>query len=140
MELAYFSPSLLVFIPETWAKDGTYTKDNWPADAFLLTAEQTAEYWKVTAQAGKELGVVEGVPAWVDIPPLSTEAMIALSEQNRAQLRAAADSEIEWRQDAVTEGIATEKETTELAEWKKYRVLLMRVDTAAPIWPTRPEV
>ncbi|WP_244173056.1 tail fiber assembly protein [Kosakonia pseudosacchari] len=23
-----------------------------------------------------------------------------------------------------------------LAEWKKYRVLLMRVDTAAPQWPT----
>ncbi|HBM7521157.1 TPA: tail fiber assembly protein, partial [Escherichia coli] len=47
-------------------------------------------------------------------------------------------SEIEWRQDAVDAGIATEEETVSLAEWKKYRVLLMRVDTADPDWPTPP--
>ncbi|EKJ3291390.1 tail fiber assembly protein, partial [Escherichia coli] len=24
-------------------------------------------------------------------------------------------------------------------EWKKYRVLLMRVDTAKPVWPVNPQ-
>ncbi len=53
-------------------------------------------------------------------------------------LRAQADSEIDRRQDAVDAGIATEEETTALSERKKYRILLMRVDTAAPEWPTPP--
>ena len=59
-------------------------------------------------------------------------------EAEKSRLRASADSEIEWRQDAVDAGIATEEETVSLAEWKKYRVLLMRVDTADPDWPTPP--
>ncbi|MBA8060821.1 tail fiber assembly protein, partial [Citrobacter sp. RHBSTW-00104] len=29
-------------------------------------------------------------------------------------------------------------ETAALSEWKKYRVLLMRVDTSKPDWPTPP--
>ncbi|EKK4595233.1 tail fiber assembly protein, partial [Escherichia coli] len=48
-----------------------------------------------------------------------------------------------WRQDAVDAGIATDEETSILTEWKKYRVLLMRVDTStAPDieWPTPPVV
>ena len=43
-------------------------------------------------------------------------------------------------QDAVELGIATAEETAALSEWKKYRVLLMRVDTAKPEWPTQPGV
>ncbi|HDR2854962.1 TPA: tail fiber assembly protein [Enterobacter roggenkampii] len=53
-------------------------------------------------------------------------------------LRAQADSEIDRRQDAVDAGIATDEETAALSEWKKYRELLMRVDTANPVWPTPP--
>ncbi|EIH6329739.1 tail fiber assembly protein [Escherichia coli] len=56
-----------------------------------------------------------------------------------SSLRAIADAEIAWRQDAVDVGIAKDEETVALAEWKKYRVLLMRVDTAKPVWPTHPE-
>ena len=58
-------------------------------------------------------------------------------------LRLTADAEISWRQDAVDAEIATAAETAALAEWKKYRVLLMRVDTSkAPDieWPTPPDV
>lgn len=75
----------------------------------------------------------------MDAPPQSEEELIAETESQKAQLRAAADSEIEWRQDAVDAGIATGEETAALAEWKKYRVLLMRVDTEDPDWPTPPE-
>ncbi|EFB3301357.1 tail fiber assembly protein [Escherichia coli] len=31
--------------------------------------------------------------------------------------------------------IATEEETSLLEVWKKYRVLLNRVDTVNPVWP-----
>jgi phage terminase large subunit GpA-like protein len=65
-----------------------------------------------------------------------------MAEQQKLSLRSKADSEIAWRQDAVDAAIATDEETAALAEWKKYRVLLMRVDTStAPDigWPTQPE-
>lgn len=78
--------------------------------------------------------------AWVTDIDAQTEAKIKSNEQMRAALLATANAEISWRQDAVDSGIATEKETAELAEWKKYRVLLMRADTAAPAWPTAPEL
>ncbi|EAA1828556.1 hypothetical protein EYA31_07255 [Salmonella enterica subsp. enterica serovar Napoli] len=35
-------------------------------------------------------------------------------------------------------GIATDDEKSQLAEWKKYRVLVNRVDTSSPIWPEIP--
>ncbi|EKN3733641.1 TPA: tail fiber assembly protein [Yersinia enterocolitica] len=58
------------------------------------------------------------------------------------QLKAAADSEIEWRQDAVDDGSASEKEIVDLAAWRKYRLALMRIDTSkAPgvEWPESPQ-
>ncbi|RAY34621.1 tail fiber assembly protein [Enterobacter kobei] len=77
-------------------------------------------------------------PVLIEIPPSSPEDEIAEKETIRNQLRAIADAEIVWRQDAVDAGISTEQEADELAEWKKYRVLLMRVDTTKPVWPTAP--
>lgn len=84
----------------------------------------------------------DGMPAWTDVPPPTQEQLKLNAEQKRLQLRGAADSEITWLQDAVDAGIATNEETALLAEWKKYRVQLMRVDTSkAPgiEWPTQPE-
>lgn len=43
-------------------------------------------------------------------------------------------------QDAVDLDMATEVETALLLEWKKYRVLLNRVDTSKPEWPTAPNI
>ncbi len=80
----------------------------------------------------------DGLPSWIDIPAPTQEEIIAANEDKRAALRVIADSEIAWRQDSVDAGIATEEETAALAEWKKYRVLLMRVDTADPDWPIPP--
>ncbi|CBJ82303.1 conserved hypothetical protein [Xenorhabdus bovienii str. Jollieti] len=56
-----------------------------------------------------------GLPAWGDIPPL---------------------------QDAVDLDMATDSEKSALTEWRKYRVLLNRVDcTTAPDiqWPEQPK-
>lgn len=141
MGLAYFVPSKLTFIPADWKDDGTYTEDTWPVDAVLLTQEVTDTYWKQSPPEGKMLGASAGRPAWVDLPAPTTEQIIVQSEQQKTSLRTVADSEIVWRQDAVNEGIATEEETAALAAWKKYRVLLMRVDTStAPdiTWPEQP--
>ncbi|MFZ5128864.1 tail fiber assembly protein [Enterobacter roggenkampii] len=62
------------------------------------------------------------------------------SEREKSALRARAETEIGWRQDAVDADIATDEEKAALAAWKKYRVLLMRVDTSADeiAWPELP--
>lgn len=72
-------------------------------------------------------------------PAPTPEQLAAQAEDKRIVLRAIADSNIAWRQDAVDADIATEKESAELAEWKKYRVLLMRVDASDPQWPELPK-
>ncbi|EAM2862603.1 hypothetical protein AHS81_01750 [Salmonella enterica] len=35
-------------------------------------------------------------------------------------------------------GIATDDEKAQLDEWKKYRVLVSRVDISNPDWPQKP--
>ncbi|WP_145476138.1 tail fiber assembly protein [Yersinia similis] len=73
---------------------------------------------------------------------VSAAEIIAAAVEKKATLKAAPDSEIDWRQDAVDAEEASEKEISELAEWKKYRVALMRIDvSAAPDieWPMVPE-
>lgn len=62
------------------------------------------------------------------------------AEAKRAVLLAAAAKVIAPLLDAVELGMATESEIAELAEWKRYRVTLMRVDVNNPVWPEAPHV
>lgn len=67
---------------------------------------------------------------------------ISAAELKKTTLKSAADAEISWRQDAVDAGITTTEEAAALSEWKKYRVLLMRIDTSKAHdieWPTLPK-
>lgn len=79
-----------------------------------------------------------GGPVLTEPLPPTRQELISQAETKKSLLRTCADSEIAWRQDAVDAGIATNEETVSLADWKKYRVLLMRVDAAKPEWPTLP--
>lgn len=68
-------------------------------------------------------------------------ANVAEAERQKVALRIVADAEIDWRKDAVDDGEATNEEEAELVLWRKYRVLLMRIDTStAPDieWPKLP--
>lgn len=74
-------------------------------------------------------------------PPVSKEQLIAEAEQQKQSLLVEANNSIAPLQDAVELGMATEAEAAALQEWKKYRVLLNRVDTStAPDigWPENP--
>ncbi|WP_368300816.1 tail fiber assembly protein [Kluyvera sichuanensis] len=78
---------------------------------------------------------------WVTDTDTQHSADVAAAVQKKNSLRAVADAEISWLQDAVDAEIATDEETALLAAWKTYRVQLMRVDTSkAPDieWPTPP--
>ncbi|HGY4929516.1 TPA: tail fiber assembly protein [Citrobacter braakii] len=111
----------------------------WPENGIQVSDDIFNEFTG-PAPAGKIRGVVNEMPAWVDLPPPTLRQLIDQAEQKKETLRATADKEIVWRQDAVDAGIATEEETVALSEWKKYRVLLMRVDASKPVWPTPPAV
>lgn len=128
-----FSPGVMGFYPRAWIDDGSILVV--PDDLVELTRDEVSEYRDGMPPTGKILGVKKSRPAWVDIP---AEQVIDGNISERARLRAIADSEIAWRQDAVDAGVATDEEAADLAAWKKYRVLLMRIDTAAPVWPTPP--
>lgn len=74
-------------------------------------------------------------------PPISKEQIIAEAEQKKQSLLLEAGNIIAPLQDAVDLDIAESDEITALKEWKKYRVLLNRVDTStAPdiAWPEKP--
>ncbi|MBW4241750.1 tail fiber assembly protein [Enterobacter roggenkampii] len=109
-----------------------------PDDAIEINAD---EYHRLLEGQQNRMEITPGA----DGSPILTEPAIdyvAQSQQVKNSLRLTADAEISWRQDAVDAGIATAGETAALAEWKKYRVLLMRVDTSkAPAieWPTSPD-
>ena len=111
---------------------------SWPVDAVEVDYSVFVEFAGAAPHGKLRAPTSAGLPEWIDIPEPTEEEIIALAEAEKSRLRASADSEIEWRQDAVDAGIATIEETAALAEWKKYRVLLMRVDTADPDWPIAP--
>ncbi|AMH16530.2 tail fiber assembly protein [Citrobacter sp. FDAARGOS_156] len=79
-----------------------------------------------------------GFPVLVPYPELTKDEQQERAEQKRRSLKSVADTEIEWRQYAVERGKATEEEAAALIAWQDYRLDLMRVDTAKPVWPTPP--
>ena len=137
----YYSSSQNVFI----ASGSQLLKAEEFSDATAVSDEVFNEYFRTVNDGKRRVAGADGLPAWEVIPPPTDEEIkadtLAEAELKKSVLKAAADSEIEWRQDAVDAGIATEEEATALVEWKKYRVLLMRVDTStAPDieWPITP--
>lgn len=130
-----WSPSLAGFYPMN-EKKRLVAAGSWPEDGVDITSEEYAALFP--APLGKYIDTVDGRPGWVDMPPPTAEQQQQAAQSKQAGLRAKADSEINWRQDAMDAGIATEDETAALTEWKKYRVLLMRVVTTKPEWPNLP--
>ncbi|ECJ7363422.1 tail fiber assembly protein [Salmonella enterica] len=76
--------------------------------------------------------------AWVKDEAAEKAAQLRQAEETKSRLLQMASEKIAPLQDAVDLGIATDDEKARLDEWKKYRVLVNRMDTAAPDWPERP--
>lgn len=122
-----------------WALFDDYKRANaWPENGADVDEDIFTEY-SGTPPEGKTRGPdVNGEPSWIDVPPPSKEEQIIAAEFQKAALLAEATAIIAPLQDTVDLDMATDEESTALSEWKKYRVLLMRVDTTKPVWPTPP--
>ena len=78
---------------------------------------------------------------WVTDTEAQKAALIAQAEQEKSQRLDEVNNMLTYLQDSIDTGLATDEETTALQAWKKYRVLLNRVDTSlAPNieWPEKP--
>ncbi|ECZ0011661.1 tail fiber assembly protein [Salmonella enterica subsp. enterica] len=75
---------------------------------------------------------------WVNDEAAEAAARLREAEGTKNRLLQIASEKIAPLQDAVDLGIATDDEKAQLDEWKKYRVLVNRVDTASPDWPDIP--
>lgn len=78
---------------------------------------------------------------WVTDTEAQKAALVAQAEQEKAQRLDEANATIMYLQDAIEVGLDDEDYDATLKAWKKYRVLLNRVDTStAPDieWPVKP--
>ena len=78
---------------------------------------------------------------WVTDEAAQQAAEVAAANATKAALMKSASEQIEPLQDAVDLVMATDEEKARFNEWRKYRVLLTRVDTStapAIIWPEAP--
>ncbi|EBF8258461.1 tail fiber assembly protein [Salmonella enterica subsp. enterica serovar Adjame] len=76
--------------------------------------------------------------AWVKDEEAEKTAQLRQAEETKSRLLQMASEKIAPLQDAVDLDIATDDEKAQLDEWKKYRVLVNRVDTTSPDWPDVP--
>ncbi|EAB1658520.1 tail fiber assembly protein [Salmonella enterica subsp. diarizonae serovar 35:k:e,n,x,z15] len=75
---------------------------------------------------------------WVNDEAAEAAARLREAEGTKNRLLQIASEKIAPLQDAVDLDIATDDEKTQLDKWKKYRVLVNRVDTSNPDWPEQP--
>lgn len=140
----YFAASIPAFIPSQWKEDGTYNDETWPADAVLLSDEESELYWKQNPPAGKQLGAENGRPVWIDIPAPTREELILTAENERQRLLKQADAVmLDWRTELML-GEISDANKAKLSAWLAYKNEVKSVDvTTDPehvIWPVIPEL
>ena len=133
-EQYYYSYSAKGFF---WLGENDLKGNDIPADLIPVSDEEHAALF-LGQERGKYINHTPDGPALVDQPDYSPEELIAQAESKKSRLMQTANAEIAPLQDAVDLGIATTKEIAALSEWKKYRIMLMRVNTAKPLWPMPP--
>jgi len=97
---------------------------------------------KVTTKKPATIYDVWDGDQWKTNTDAQKESLIAQAENQKTSLLDLATQKIAPLQDAVDLDMATEDEKAQLLAWKKYRVLVNRVDTStAPniTWPTSPD-
>ncbi|PAV02636.1 phage tail protein [Arsenophonus sp. ENCA] len=115
---------------------------NWPDDVKPVSDELWEKYC-VHGPTGKTRGAgKDGLPCWVDVPPPTPEEVRRSAEFMKQQRMDEATRAMAPLQDAVDLDMATDAEKVALLAWKKYRVLLNRLDISkAPdiAWPEAPK-
>lgn len=136
MSYGYSAKTNAFYLIET--KKGYEKYGNWPDDVKPIS-DEIWERYSVQGPPGKTRGAdKDSLPCWVDIPPPTLEESRRDAEYLKRQRMDEATRIMAPLQDAVDLNMATDAEKAALLAWKKYRVLLNRVDISdAPDidWP-----
>ncbi|MNE61719.1 Caudovirales tail fiber assembly protein [compost metagenome] len=117
---------------------------NWPEDCKEVDDDTYFEFRSGVNEEGMIRGSnQDGLPAWVEAPPLSNEALTTIAVDRRDTLMRLATKEIEPLQDAVDTGDASQADNEALLKWKIFRRDLNRIDQqegwpANILWPEQP--
>ncbi|WP_430442308.1 tail fiber assembly protein [Providencia huaxiensis] len=116
--------------------------DSWPNDGVNVSGAVYREFAIELPPKDKVRGSnKKGYPCWVNTPVMPKEQLMENLEQEKKVLLNEASEAIAPLQYAVDLDMATDEEIVRLKEWKKYSVLLNRIDTStAPDieWPVKP--
>lgn len=139
----YFSPSTLAFYPEEimalYEAAGTL-----PDDLVLVSDDAFATY-SGTPPEGKTRGTSDkGLPAWVELPPLSHEEEVEAADAEKQYRIGQANEYINSKQwpGKAAMGRLKDTEKEQYNAWLDYLDALNAVDTSvAPgiTWPIQPE-
>lgn len=138
-----FSPSRLAFYPNVLRETHYEPLGAWPDDSFDIDDDIADEFMTIHIPAGKMLGVVDDMPAWVDIPPPTQEELIADAEEKKQSLIDHANSymnEKQWPGKAAL-GRLKGDDVTQYNLWLDYLDELEAINTqTAPDieWPLSP--
>ena len=134
----YYSAARNAFYPEAYRDNYTNSVAGWPDDA-VAVGEGVYQFLIQRVADGKIIIADDnGYPVLAERPPLTSEQLMAQAEEERKRLLALAAEKIAPLQDAADFDMATDDEKNALTAWRKYRVLLNRVDPAASVWPEMP--
>ncbi|EML5900041.1 tail fiber assembly protein [Citrobacter freundii] len=114
--------------------------NTWPENYLEVDEGIFAEFSGVPP-AGKLRGTGgDGMPEWVDIPPMTQEELIDQNERKKQQLLAEATTIIDPLKDAMDGGYIDDADIPGLKAWQRYRYALTKVDPSNPEWPDVPSV
>ena len=136
----YFSPSRNIFYFGD-SKDSYIKTGAWADDSKIIDDEVVKAFTSLPPE-GKMRGVIDGAPAWIDIPPLTHEQLVLQAEQHRQALIDEAMQSINVVQLKLrAERKLTPTETEKLNTTLDYIDAVTATDTStAPDfnWPTPP--
>ncbi|MGL5280726.1 MAG: tail fiber assembly protein [Plesiomonas shigelloides] len=142
IEMTYFfSSSTNAFYPSE-LKDSYVSANSWPLDAVEVSDEAAEKFMGEPPTGQVRAGDSNGMPTWIPSPPPSSDELVGMAEEKKANLQRESEDAIKPLERAKSLGIATPQELSLLTEWEKYSVYLMRVDTSKPdqiVWPTKPQ-
>ncbi|PHM64434.1 tail assembly chaperone [Xenorhabdus stockiae] len=133
----FYSAAENGFVYRPYDEPGAY-----PDDLKPITDDLYKKMFAGQSDGKQIVAGADGLPTLMELPPPTQDELQQQAESEKRQLLRAAAEHIDICQDAINLNIATREERNALIEWRKYRVLLNRVNCAnAPDihWPEQPE-
>ncbi|HAT7555759.1 TPA: tail fiber assembly protein [Citrobacter freundii] len=136
-----FSPSTRGFYPEPM-REIYEQAASLPPDT-IVVSEDVRNTYNNTPPSGKCMIVVDGLPAWGDIPPPSHDELIKVVEAERVRLLSHVDTiTADWRTE-LTLGDISDSDKALLSLWMAYKREVKAIPAEAAIatgfkWPSLP--